>query len=93
MPCQNPVQVNRNPVKSNLNPTCWAVSGTYDNLRYDGINVIPLLEQERILFTISTDDGELKQIAEVCFPAKDQTPEKFDRIMKQVVGEKLMMLL
>jgi hypothetical protein len=79
--------------KTNINPICWAVTGTYEGLKYDGINVTPLLDKERILFTITTDTGELKTFAEVPFPAKDQTEEKFTHIMKGVVGKQLMILL
>lgn len=79
--------------RTNINPICWAVTGTYEGVKYDGINVLPLPEQEKIVFTITTDTGELKQIDEVAFPAKQQTPEMFAQIMKQVVGQRLMILL
>lgn len=79
--------------KTNINPTSWAVTGTYDGLKYDGINVTPLPEKEKIIFTITTDSGELKKISEVAFPTKDQTEQKFIQITKRVVGEKLRILL
>lgn len=78
---------------TSLNPICWAVSGTYEGDKYDGINVVPLLEQEKIVFTITKDNGELKQIDDVSFPAKDQTSEMFVKIMRQVVGKRLLVLL
>ena len=47
--------------QANIYPTCWAVTGTYAGLNFDGINVVPQLEKEKIIFTISTDSGELKE--------------------------------
>lgn len=79
--------------KLNINPTTWAVAGTYEGLKYDGIHVIPLLEKEKILFTIITENGEHKKIDEVSFPVKDQTEERYVQIIKRVIGKRLMVLL
>ena len=80
-------------VKSHINPTCWAIKGTYQGLQYDGIGVIPVLEKEKIRFTITMDNGELKLIEEVPFPAHQHSQEKFLQIIRQVVGHRLHILL
>ena len=70
--------------KSIISPTCWAVSGLYEGFKYDGINVTPLLERERILFTITTESGELRIVDEVFFPLDKQSKETLLRITKRV---------
>jgi len=79
--------------KAIINPTSWAVAGTYKGLRYDGINVVPMPEKGRILFTVTSDRGALVKIDEVPFPAKERTEERFAQITKRVVGMKLKVLL
>lgn len=79
--------------KLHIYPTCWAIKGTYQGLQYDGIGVIPVLKDEKIQFTITMDNGELKLIEEVPFPAHLHDEHKFMQIMKRVVGHKLHVLL
>lgn len=79
--------------KTDLSPTSWAVKGVYEGLSYDGINAIPLPDKEKIVLTITTDAGDIKKIDEAPFPAKKQTPEGFLQITRQVVGQKLLVLL
>lgn len=79
--------------KAHINPTCWAIAGTYQGLKYDGINVTPHLAEGKISFSITTDKGELKPFEEVPFPAPDQNPQRYEQIVKQVIGHKLQVLL
>jgi hypothetical protein len=76
-----------------INPICWAVSGVFNGLNYDLINVLPELESEKILFTLTTNSGEIIKLTEVGFPAKDQTEARYYQIAKRVVGNKLLVLL
>ena len=79
--------------KSHINPTCWAVTGTYQGVKYDGVNVTPLLEKQKIVFSITTENGELKSIEEVFFPVHEQTEQRYNQIIQQVVGHRLNVLL
>jgi len=79
--------------KSHINPTCWAVKGSYNGMDYDGISVVPVLEQEKIQFTITMDNGDLKLIEEVPFPAHLHDEQMYMQIMKRVLGHKLHVLL
>ncbi len=79
--------------KLNINPTCWAVSGIHLGQKYDSINVIPFLSKESILFTITTENGDLKKIAEVAFPNKKQTEKMYIQLTKQVISKQLQVQL
>ena len=76
-----------------INPICWAVSGVFNGLNFDGINVLPHLESEKILFTLTTESGEIVKLTEVRFPAQDHTEARYYQIAKRVVGNKLLILL
>jgi hypothetical protein len=71
----------------------WAVSGSHQDLKYDVINVMPLLAKESILVSITTENDEIKKIAEVAFPAKEQTEETYLHLIKQVIRKRLHVLL
>jgi len=76
-----------------INPTCWTVSGVYNGLKFDGINVHPNLEAETILFTLTIDSGEILKLDEVHFPTQDHTEAMYYQIARLVVGNKLSILL
>lgn len=76
-----------------INPLCLAVSGRYEGQAYDDIQVTPLLEKEKILIFVSVNSHELKIVADVDFPAKDQTPGRYQQILKRVIGKKLQVLI
>jgi hypothetical protein len=88
-----PVQTNHSRSNGKINPLCLAVSGRYDGLPYDGIKVTPLLEKEKILIAISVNSNGLKTVAHVAFPAKKQTPDQYQQILKRVIGKKLQVLI
>ena len=74
-------------------PTCWAVSGKYEELRYDCISVTPLLAQEKILISVTTENNELKHVADVAFPTAEQTSERFSQLARAVIGKKLLVFI
>jgi flavoprotein len=76
-----------------INPICWAVTGNYNGLKFDGINVLPNLESEKILFTLSTDSGEVVKLCEVKFQVQDHTETIYYQIARRVVGNKVSILL
>ena len=76
-----------------IKPICWAVSGDFNGFKFDGINVLPNLESEKILFTLTTDSGDIVKLDEVHFPAQDHTESMYYQIAKRVVGNKLSVVL
>lgn len=74
-------------------PTCWAVSGKYGDLRYDCISVTPLLAQQKIQISVTTENDELKHVADVAFPTTEQTGERFSQLARAVIGKKLLILI
>ena len=76
-----------------IRPSSWAVAGKFKDQDYDGINVMPLLDQEKILITVTAVNNELKKVAEVPFPAVKQTPEQFLQLIKTEIARKLMVLI
>lgn len=76
-----------------ISPLCLAVSGRYEGQAYDDIMVTPLLEKEKILISVSVNPNGLKTVADVAFPAKEQTPDRYQQILKRVIGRKLQVLV
>jgi hypothetical protein len=76
-----------------INPLCLAVSGNYQGLHYDGINVTPLLEKEKILISVKVENNRLKTVADVDFPAGEQTHERFQQLLKRAIGQTLQVLI
>jgi hypothetical protein len=86
-------QIRMGDQKTKINPIYWVVSGVFNGLTYNGINVLPQLESEKILFTLTTESGEIVKLTEVKFPAKDHTEARYHQIARRVVGNKLLILL
>jgi hypothetical protein len=80
-------------IQSKINPTCWAIKGIYKGVKYDGINVVPVPAQKKIVFTVTTDSGQVEMITEADFPPAEQTEHGFAEIMRRVVSAKLRVLL
>ena len=76
-----------------IKPICWAVSGDFNGFKFDGINVLPNLESEKILFTLTADSGDILKLDEISFATQDHTETKYFQIAKRVVGNKLSILL
>jgi hypothetical protein len=76
-----------------INPLNLAVSGRYEGLDYDGIKVTPLLEKGKILISVNVENNELKTVAAVAFPAEEQTHERFQQILRRVIGKTLQVLI
>lgn len=72
-----------------INTVFWQVAGNFEGLDYDGICVIPNLENETILLTIATTSNELKKVAEVPFPISEQTDEHYHDLMKTAILDHL----
>jgi hypothetical protein len=79
--------------KGNIHPTSWAVEGTFEGHKFDGINVTPLLAEEKVLFSVTTTDGKLKAVEVAPFPTEKQTPHFYQQLMRTVVGSRLQILL
>lgn len=78
---------------SKILPTSWAVEGTFEGHKFDGINVTPLLAEEKVLFSVTTADGRLKAVEVASFPVHKQTPHFYQQLMRSVVGSRLQILL
>ncbi len=72
-----------------INTVFWQVAGNFEGVEYDGICVIPKLEAETILFSIATTNDEMKKVAEVPFPASEQTDERYQDLMRTVLLDNL----
>jgi|GEM_PF-6209176 len=72
---------------------CLAVAGRHEGFNYDGIKVIPLLKEEKILIAVKVKDNQLKTVADVDFPADEQTHERFQKILKRAIGKTLQVLI
>jgi len=79
--------------QSHINPTCWAISGTYHGVKYDGINVVPMPAEEKLLISVTTDAGQIKTVAEAEFPRSEQTAQGFSQLMQKVISSKLRVML
>lgn len=72
-----------------INTVFWQVAGNFEGVDYDGICVIPKLEDETILFSIATTNDEMKKVAEVPFPMSEQTDERYHDLMKTTILDHL----
>lgn len=72
-----------------INTVFWQVAGNFEGVEYDGICVIPKLEDETILFSIATTEDEMKKVAEVPFPVSEQTDERYQDLMRTVLLDNL----
>lgn len=79
--------------QSHINPTCWAIKGTYHGVKYDGINILPLPDQEKVLVSVTTDSGRIQTVAEAEFPPSEQTEQGFARLMSRIISSNLRVML
>ena len=75
-----------------INRLTWPFSGTFDGQNFQEIIASPMLKEERILITVKTIDNEL-QVAEIAFPASEQTAKVFKRLVKSELADKLTVLV
>jgi hypothetical protein len=78
---------------SHINPTCWAIRGTYHGVKYDGINVLPLPAEKKVLVSVTTDSGQIKTVAEADFPPAEQTEQGFAQLMRRIISARLRVML
>jgi hypothetical protein len=72
-----------------INTVFWQVAGNFEGVDYDGICVIPKLENETILLSIATISNEMKKVAEIPFPVSEQTDERYHDLMKTTILDHL----